>query len=292
MSYNLLLNTNFTNIDKLKHWKLTNCEFRNGYLISNDKIFSIEQEIILPDPTRLYFALDYICFDSNITSIYCGIQSKDVLEATKKKPKLNKRKRISVVDSIKQEKVKVIFICESKCDSSRIYIDNPILVDLTQHNKDLWPKYVLNKVIDYRHGYDYENIYKYGSEISINNPDFNSPYTQTEEGNVGLLASIVEDDWFKLTHTFELDHYYLLKLDFEQINNYGEIYCSYGESFSIPLGEEQLYLIFKGNDTDDLKICLHNNEPLPYLINLKHLLLIDFTNLRLEEDDIQHLPFI
>ena len=89
MSYNLLLNTNFTNIEKLKHWKLTNCEFRNGYLISNDKIFSIEQEIILPDPTRLYFALDYICFDSNITSIYCGIQSKDVLEATKKKPKLN-----------------------------------------------------------------------------------------------------------------------------------------------------------------------------------------------------------
>ena len=74
MSYNLLLNTNFNNkTSNLKYWKLTNCEFKNGYLISNDNIFSIEQEIILPDPTKLYFSMDYICFDKNITSIYCGI---------------------------------------------------------------------------------------------------------------------------------------------------------------------------------------------------------------------------
>lgn len=73
MSYNLLLNTNFNNKKDIKHWKLVNCEFKNGYLISNDNIFSIEQEIILPDPTKLYFSMDYICFDKNITSIYCGI---------------------------------------------------------------------------------------------------------------------------------------------------------------------------------------------------------------------------
>ena len=72
MSYNLLLNTNF-NSKEIKNWKLTNCTFRNGYLISTDKIFSIEQEIILPDPTKLYFSMDYICFDTNIKSIYCGI---------------------------------------------------------------------------------------------------------------------------------------------------------------------------------------------------------------------------
>ena len=45
----------------------------NGYLISNANIFSIEQEIILPDPTKLYFGLDYICFDKNIKFVYCGI---------------------------------------------------------------------------------------------------------------------------------------------------------------------------------------------------------------------------
>ena len=33
---------------------------------ANDNIFSIEQEIILPDPTKLYLSLDYICFDKNI----------------------------------------------------------------------------------------------------------------------------------------------------------------------------------------------------------------------------------
>ena len=127
MSYNLLLDTNFNKIEK--HWKLTNCEYKNGYLISNAKIYSIEQEIILPDPTRLYFSLDYICFDKNIKKIYCGIKTKDILETNRKKPKIRTRKRISVVDSIEVEKIKVIFIVEAKTENTKIYIDNPMLVD-------------------------------------------------------------------------------------------------------------------------------------------------------------------
>ena len=40
MSYNLLLDTNF---QKLNHrWKLTNCEYKDGYLIGSSKIYSIE----------------------------------------------------------------------------------------------------------------------------------------------------------------------------------------------------------------------------------------------------------
>lgn len=291
MSYNLLLNTNLTQFNN-KRWKLTNCEMINGYLVANDKIFSIEQEIVLPDPTRLYFAFDYICFDKNITSIYCGIQTGDILEATKKKPVLKRRKRISVIDTVITEKIKVIFICESKIENSKIYIDSPLLIDLIQHGKDYWPRWMLNKALDYRNGYDYENLYAQGSEIKITNPDFNSPYTEIEEAKIGILAKVIENDWFKISHKFIPDHYYLLKLDYEQINTYGNIYLLYGQVTSKTLRDDQLYILFKANNTDEIRIKLDNKEQLPYLINLKHVLLIDLTNLRIEEDDILHLPFI
>ena len=40
MSYNLLLDTTFKKLNK--NWKLTNCEYNNGYLIANSKMYSIE----------------------------------------------------------------------------------------------------------------------------------------------------------------------------------------------------------------------------------------------------------
>ena len=236
--------------------------------------------------------MDYICFDKNITSIYCGIQTGNVLEAIKKKPRLNKRKRISVVDQVDCEKIKVILIFESKQNCSKIYIDSPLLVDLSRQNKDWWPRWMLNKTLDYRYGYDYENLYSYGSEIKIDNPDFSSPYTKTEEAKIGILANIVENDWFRVSHNFEEDHYYLLKLDYEQINTYGDLYLLYGDITSIKIGDDQLYMIFKANAKDEIRVKLDNNEQLPYLVNLKHILLVDLTDLRIEEDDIKHLPFI
>ena len=236
--------------------------------------------------------MDYICFDKNITSIYCGIQTGKVLEANRKKPRLNRRKRISVVDQVNCEKIKVILICESREKHSKIYIDSPLLVDLSRQGRDWWPRWILNKTLDYRYGYEYENIYTYGSEIKIDNPDFSSPYTKTEEAEVGILATITENDWFRVSHNFEEDHYYLLKLDYEQINEYGEIYVLYGDVSSTILNTDQLYIIFKANSKDEIRVKLDNNEKLPYLINLKHILLLDLTDLRIEEDDIKHLPFI
>lgn len=290
MSYNLLLDTNFNKIEK--HWKLTNCEYKNGYLISNAKIYSIEQEIILPDPTRLYFSLDYICFDKNIKKIYCGIQTKDILETNRKKPKIRTRKRISVVDSIEVEKIKVIFIVEAKTENTKIYIDNPMLVDLTQIHKDWWPKQMLDKVLDYRYGYSYENEYL-SSEIRIDNKDFISPYTETLNAKTGILAIVKEKrDWFKVTHNFIQDEYYLVKLDYKQINQYGETYMTYGETISEILDEEQLYIIFKANSKDELKIVLKNPENLPYLVNIKNILITNMKNLKIEKNDIRYLPFI
>lgn len=197
MSYNLLLDTNFNSISK--HWKLTNCEYKDGYLVGNSTIYSIEQEIILPDPTKLYFSMDYICFDSNIKSLYCGIFSENgVLETNKKKPRFRKRKRISVVDKLLTEKVKVMFIVEAKTEDTRIYIDSPLLVDLIYQRKDSWPRWMLNSILDYRYGYDYTNLYPV-SEIPLETEDFSSPYTKTEQGKTGILATVTETDWFRIT---------------------------------------------------------------------------------------------
>jgi hypothetical protein len=58
--------------------------------------------------------------------------------------------RLSVIDKIKCEKVKVIFIVEAETENSSIYIDSPLLVDLIANNKNYWPKTVLSKILDYR----------------------------------------------------------------------------------------------------------------------------------------------
>lgn len=131
MSYNLLLDTNFTKPNK--HWKLTNCTYKTGYLLASSDVYSIEQTITLPDPTKLYFSMDYIAFDKdNIEKVYIGIQQGDLLETTIKKPKSKKRNKISVVYPVMQETITVKFIVEAKSKSSKIYIDSPILVDLCE----------------------------------------------------------------------------------------------------------------------------------------------------------------
>ena len=290
MSYNLLLDTNFTHIDK--HWKLTNCEYKDGYLIGNSTTYSIEQEIVLPDPTKLYFSIEYICFDSNVQSLYCGIFNENgILEATKKKVNIRKRKKLAVVDQSLTEKVKAMFIIEAKTPNTRIYIDSPLLIDLKYQGKDNWPKWMLKKALDYRYGYEYTNVYPY-SEITLNNEDFKSVYTETEQGKIGILAKVIEKDWFKINCKLIQNHIYLIKLDYEQINSYGDMYLSYGEVISEFLDEEQLYVIFKANDKDEIKLHVENKEELPYLINLKHIMILDITNLKIDEDDIPHLPFI
>lgn len=289
MSYNLLLDTNFTNIQK--HWKLTNCKYVDGYLVSNSNVFSIEQEITLPNPTKLYFAIDYIAFDKDIKYVYAGIQSDDVLEATRKKPRLNNRKKLSVVDSVKTETVKVIFIIESKSENSKIYIDSPLLIDLVDHNKEYWPKFTLDQILDYRYGYNYINEYK-ESEISITNSDFSSPYSDCKKANTGIVVKVKENDWFRINWNKIPGHFYLVKLDLTEVNKYGQLYLKYGEIISEFINDDQLYIIFKSDEINELRLYVENREVLPYIINLKRLLIIDLINQIFEEDDIQHLPFI
>lgn len=288
MSYNLLLDTGFNHTDK--HWKFTNCSYENGYLRGTAKVYSIEQEIVLPDPTRLYFSIEYIAKNKDIKHVYAGIQTGDILEATKKAVHQNRRIRLSVVDKIKCEKVKVIFIVEAKTETSSIYIDSPLLVDLIANNKNYWPKSVLNTLLDYRQGYLYENIYK-ESELSTDNKDFSSVTTPTEPAKQGLLAEVKCNDWFHIQCPIKANTYYLVKLDYQELNLYGNLYLKYGDQISVKI-KDQLYLLFKGTSTERLLLYVENSEVLPYLLNLKHLLVIDLTNTKLTEDDIMHLPFI
>lgn len=84
----------------------------------------------------------------------------------------------------------------------------------------------------------------------------------------------------------------MIKLDYEQVNDYGSIYFKYGETTSVDIDAEQLYIIFKADDYNEIRLHLKNEEKLPYLVNLKHIMIVDITNLKIDEDDIQHLPFI
>ena len=51
MGYNVLFDTQFKN--EHHNWKYVNCSYKDGYLISRKKVFGIEQEIVLPDITKL-----------------------------------------------------------------------------------------------------------------------------------------------------------------------------------------------------------------------------------------------
>lgn len=294
MSYNLLLDTNIINNNNQisEHWKLTNCYYRDGYLVSNDTFYSIEQEISLPNLTKLYFSMDYIAFDKNIKKVYIGIQCGDTLESTIKKIKFNNRHRISVIHNVDTEKIKVRFIVEAKTKDTKLYIDSPLLVDLHRMGKDSWPKWMLNRYLDYRQGYNYKNLYK-ECEITLQNEDFKSAFSTTQEANIGILSTLKRsEDWYGLNFESISDRYYLIKLDICQVNQYGEIYMQYGEILSEQIDDEQLYIIFKADNVNQLKIKMKNNESLQYVVNLKRVLIVDITDRGFEDRDIIHLPFI
>ena len=52
-------------------------------------------------------------------------------------------------------------------------------------------------------------------------------------------------------------------------------------------------MVFRGDNLNHkLQLFMKNDLELKYLINFKRLLLIDITDLKIDEDDIIHLPFI
>lgn len=288
MGYNLVLDTSFKNNEN--NWRFINCEYRDGYLISHSKIFGIEERLILPDPTKLYFRYTYNIKNEPIKEIKIGIQNRDVLNINRKFPRKNRFQNISLVDNAKQEEIKIHLIFESEQEENKVLIKEPLLVDLEKINKTSWLKWSLDKVLFFDNGYSYKNIYK-ESEITPTNEDFKF-ILNLEKAKIGSLAEIKSNSIIPLNNNLEIGKNYLFKLDYKEVNEFGDIDVRYGSLHCIKLGNEQLYLIFKANSKDRIEINLKSTDIINYKINLKHILLIETTAMGLKQEDIGYIPFI
>ena len=286
MAFNLLIGSNFNTLDR---WKFINCEYKDGCIISNKKLFGIEQELILPDITKLYFRTKYFTDSNKIETITIGIQNGKLLEVNKKNVIPNKEALISTVVQAKQEKIKAHIIFESKEEINKVKIIEPLLLNLNSLHKSTWLKWVLDKTVGYLKGYEYKNEYS-ASEINNSINDFKD--VKLEKAKIGSIISTLQNISININAKLIEDHFYLIKLDYKNINNLGKIYFQYGVSKSLNWNDEQIYLVFKANKTLDLKLNIENKEVLPYQINLKHILLVDMTYLNLMQEDIGYLPFI
>ena len=84
---------------------------------------------------------------------------------------------------------------------------------------------------------------------------------------------------------------YPSKLDAYKAGMKSSTYFKYGVLKSSYIDNEQCYLIFKAT-TDKLILNIEGNDVLDYQVNLKHLMIIDITKMRLLKSDIPYLPFI
>ena len=266
MAYNLLVGTDFN----LKNWNLINCKLEGNILTSTSKVFGIEQELTLANPTKLYFRVHYKVFN-NIKEVKLGVQNKRELGIDSQIPKLNKLQKISVIEYAKQEKIKLHLIFESDTDVNKVLIQEPILVDINHLNKSTWVKGLLDKVIKFRPGYQYNNLYE-TSEITKDLDDFKN--FNLEEAKIGSISTTKENIETELKAKFIKGNTYLAKLNYEEINKFGTIKFQYGFLKSTTI-EDQTYLVFKANENNTLKLVVEAGEVLPYQINLKNILLID-----------------
>lgn len=141
-------------------------------------------------------------------------------------------------------------------------------------------KYFLDKDLNYLPGYSYKNLLP--SEFTLQDGI---------KGKIGSILSGTEYREIDIEAKFNENTYYLVKLDIEEINRYGNIYLQYGFIKS-KQEKNQLHLIFKPDDKYKLKIIFNPKEKLDYQVNIKRILLADITELNLMKEDILYLPFI
>lgn len=278
MRYNLLLNTSFND---LSTWKFINCTYKDGYLYSTSNVFGIEQELTLPNISKLYFRAEYKTETASVTNIKIGVQSNKVLDINEQVPKYNKLQTISLIDIPKSPVIKVHIIFESSLPNNKVCIQHPILVDLNRLNMSTILRWKADKVVKYREESVYQNLLNY-NKVTVNN------FETTENGTmVKTLVPLHADIDYKL----EKGKHYLLKISYNDVNDLGDTYIKYGVLKSAKVGN-QSYLVFKAVEDKELSIDIVPNDVLPYVVNLKNILLIDLDTITIDKEDVLFLPYI
>lgn len=285
MSYNLIINSDFkTNTN----WKFNNCYYKDNSIISTNKVFGIEQELILTKKTKLYLRTLYKSLSQNIYDVMIGIQNGDILTIDRKIPKYNHQQSISVVDNATSEKIKIQIIFQSLEKDNIVEIKEPILVDLKELKRSTWLKLILDRSIKYLSGYTYTNIYP-ESEIKPNLLDFKD--LNLLPAKTGSIFKSTETKKIAINAKFIDKNYYLVKLDLNEINKLGNIYFQYGVIKSIKT-DNQIFITFRATKDITLYLVIEPTDVLDYRINLKHLLITNITKMNLQREDIMTLPYI
>lgn len=243
----------------------------------------------MADITKLYFRFEYTIETGLVNKVMLGIQYNETLNITKKTPKISKHQSISLIEEIKQEKIKLHLVFESDVDINRVRIEKPILIDLNYFNRSTWVKWMLDLTIKYRKGYSYKNLYE-NSELIPGIKDLEE--FNFEKGKTGSIIKTDKDIKIKLSAKFIENKYYLVKLDYKEINELGELILSYGTLKATLFNKEQQYILLKGNPKSELVIEIKPNDILPYIVNLKHLLITQAGGMNLMKSDIPYLTFI
>lgn len=286
MSYNLLIDSEFNNNGS---WKTINCSFKNGVLRTKGKVFGIKQKLILPDPTRLYFRVEYKAL-TPIKDIKVGILKKDKLFIVGRSTSTNRTKAVSIVESIEDEEVEIYIICESLVDGASIELSRPVLIDLKHQKKSYMLKWLLDKKLSYRKSYSYKNILGPAEISKVKGEISGDPVLHNTR--IGTLFEVKQDCTYTPKTKLTAGHFYLYKLDFEEVNNFGELDLTYG-AMNCLKGHEQLWIVFKANSDLLPTVKLnHFNYEQPYIVNLKRDMLIDITTMQLQAEDIERLTFI
>lgn len=291
MSYNLLIDSELQNTDK--SWTLVNCSYDNGILTSNRKIFGIKQKLILPNTTKVYYRFNYKLF--NLCRVKIGIKVKDTLTIMEQHPsKTNINRLISIVKTVEDEEIEIHLIFESDNNLNKVEIFQPMLIDLNRFNIAFKIKTWLDRKIKYRKSYSYENCLEYPV---INKKALDKGYWLSEgdykidTSSHGILLTIKDQLKIWQETKLEIGKYYLFKLDYKALNNFGNIYLSSSKLTGYD-GIEQLYVVFKYNGKNIPIINIKANQELPFLVILKRALLIDISKLNLQKEDIWRLTYI
>ena len=278
MNYNKLLDTNFKGLN----WKFINCEHIDGYLLSNDKIFGITQELTLHELNKLYFRIKYKTDNYGIKQLSAGIHIGETLEGDIQKCAVKKWKTLSTIVLPNSNKIKVTIIFESEVKINKVYIKELLLVDLKAINKENWLKHFLDSTLYFKHGYYFKNML-YLSDLKLED-------TETIVAKQGFVISTLEPLETIIDLNLTNNRIYLIKINYVEGNDVGKTFLKYGNKYSDNT-DNQAFMVFRYKDSLKMTLNIIPNNIINYIVNIRNILLIDVTDLNLDAEDIPYLPY-